>query len=57
MPVPTHNDFDDESPTPTVDVESMRELMETLRSPGVPTLTSERPTKPMRPIAVDRDRG
>jgi hypothetical protein len=49
-----NQDFEDESPTPTVDTETMEQLMESLRSPGVPTLTSERPTKPMRPIIIER---
>ena len=48
------NDFEEEEKTPVVDRESMAEIMATL-SPGIPTLTSERPTKPMRPIIVQRD--
>lgn len=43
------DDFEDEVPTITQS-ESMAELMETLRSPGIPTATSDRPTKPIRPI-------
>lgn len=56
---PPERDFDSEEPTPTIPAETMERLMEdlrsgvvTVRSPGVPTLTSDRPTKPMRPLAL-----
>lgn len=47
-------DHDFEEPT-KVDNATMSQLMEDLkeelvRSPGVPPLTSERPTRPMRPL-------
>lgn len=45
-------DFDDEEKTPVEKIESMEEIMETLRSPGVPTLTSDKVTKPIRPSAI-----
>lgn len=45
-------DFLDEEKTPIVPIESMEEIMETLRSPGIPTPTSERVTRPIRPAAI-----
>jgi hypothetical protein len=44
-------DWEVDEKTPVIAVETMAELMETLRSPGVQTLTSERPTRRMRPLA------
>lgn len=44
-------DFSDEDPTWPEPPIPMAEVMEELRSPGIPTLTSERPTRPIRPSA------
>jgi hypothetical protein len=54
------NEFEDEEPTRPWS-ESMRQIMlsldgelaETVRSPGIPTLTSDRPTKRMRPLVIN----
>lgn len=62
MSEPAYDDFDDEK-TPIVPSETMERLMQQLsseheeehvRSPGVPTLTSDRPTRPMRPSVISR---
>jgi hypothetical protein len=50
----TDHDFLEEEPTKP-GAESMGQIMqsmedETVRSPGIPTHTSERPTKPIRPM-------
>lgn len=50
-------DFSDEDPTPIDVPESMEQVMETFRSPGIPTLTSERPTRPIIPPSVRWRRG
>jgi hypothetical protein len=47
------DDWDDIK-TPVVPSQTMVELMETLRSPGIPTPTSDQPTKPNRPMVVER---
>jgi len=47
-------DFSDEEPTQETPPEMMEELMETLRSPGIPTTASERPTRPIRPMVMWR---
>ncbi len=44
----------EEQLTPVVKQETMAELMETLRSPGIPTLTSDEPTRPNRPSVMAR---
>lgn len=43
-------EFDDEEPTWPELTQSMEKIMETLRAPGVPTATSEIPTRPFRRI-------
>lgn len=56
------HDFDDFEAETKVYNQSMAEIMEslgeevveTVRSPGIPTLTSDRPTKPMRPAIINR---
>ena len=45
-----NDDFDSEEPTPVMPSDSMAQIMEGLRSPGIETLTSERPTKPIKPL-------
>lgn len=47
------DDWDDIK-TPVVPSETMDRLMETLRSPGVETPTSDRATQPIRPIAIQK---
>lgn len=47
-------DWEDDEKTPVVPQEKMEELMEKLRNEGVPVATSDRPTRPMRPIALRR---
>lgn len=44
------DEFEDEA-TPIIEPETMAELMETLRSPGIPTATSERVTRRMKGLA------
>lgn len=48
-------DFTDEVPTHPEVSQTMEEVLEELRSPGIPTLTSERPTRPIRPSARWRE--
>ncbi len=53
-------DWEADAKTPVVPSLTMAELMEELRSrsdetvhsPGIPTLTSDKPTKPIRPSAL-----
>jgi hypothetical protein len=52
---PKDGDFDSEAPTPVDPIEPMPEIMETLEtlhSPGIPTPTSDRVTRPIRPVAI-----
>lgn len=51
--LPEHDDWDDIK-TPVMPAQTMGELMETLRSPGVETPTSDRVTRPIRPIALQK---
>lgn len=55
-------DFEEETPTPVWSA-SMQQIMLSLaqeieeenvsvRSPGIPTATSDRPTRPMRPLVI-----
>lgn len=53
-PIDPDYDWEADALTPVYPVETMAELMETLRSPGVPTITSDKPTKPIRPTAIRR---
>ena len=60
----SEREFENEK-TPVMNPHSMKELMdslrnehadedETVRSPGIPTLTSDRPTRPIRPSVMAR---
>ncbi len=48
-----NHDFDEEQLTPTTPYETMAEVMEFVRSPGIPTLTSDQPTAPHRPSIIN----
>lgn len=57
----SEEEFENEK-TPLMRPHSMKELMdslsdervETIHSPGIPTLTSDRPTRPIRPSVMAR---
>jgi hypothetical protein len=48
-----NHDFDEDEKTPVVPYETMAEVMEFVRSPGIPTLTSDMPTQPHRPSVIN----
>jgi hypothetical protein len=52
-----NHDFDDEEKTPLVAFETMAEVMESVRSPGIPTLTSDLPTKSHRRPSITDNTG
>lgn len=49
------DDFGDEEKTPVMERETMAEIMATLSESELLALSSERPTRPIRPMVSQRD--